>query len=120
MTPLWCSKASWLSGHWWDGRPCPSTACVAFTIAAAVATAGPASAATGNGCAQGWSDYPGTCIWVTTGDKDSANNTQWVSSIKIRKPREGTSSFLEGLGRQRPHRHRLVPVGQRRDRDLEH
>ncbi|MGC5288877.1 hypothetical protein [Micromonospora sp. DT231] len=67
----------------------------AITVAAAVSTANPATAGTVNGCAQGWSQDPGTCIWVDTGEK-RADHTQWVSQIKIQKPRQGSSGFLEG------------------------
>ncbi|MEU9742199.1 hypothetical protein AB0E12_23745 [Micromonospora chersina] len=66
-----------------------------ITVAAAVSTANPAAAGTVNGCAQGWSENPGTCIWVDTGEK-RADHTQWVSQIKIQKPRQGSSGFLEG------------------------
>lgn len=67
----------------------------AITMAAAVSTANPAAAGTVNGCAQGGSTYVGTCIWVDTGEK-RADHTQWVSQIKIQRPREGSSSLLEG------------------------
>ncbi|MFV2022423.1 hypothetical protein [Micromonospora sp. LOL_023] len=68
----------------------------AVTVAVAASTANPAFAGTVSGCAQGWSSYPGTCIWVDTGEKRTADHTQWVSQIKIQKPREGSSGFLEG------------------------
>ncbi len=64
--------------------------------AAAVGVTSPAFAGTVSGCAQGWSEYPGTCIWVDTGEKRAADHTQWVSQIKVQKPREGSSGFLEG------------------------
>ncbi|MGI5238557.1 hypothetical protein [Dactylosporangium sp. CA-139066] len=67
----------------------------AITVTAAVATANPASADTVNGCAQGWSQDVGTCIWVDTGAKNTTDHTQWVSQIKVQRPRNASSGFLE-------------------------
>ena len=68
---------------------------VGAALALSVFFANGASAATVNGCAQGWSEYSGTCIWVVTGAKNSSNHTQWVSKITVQAPRSGSASKLE-------------------------
>lgn len=74
-------------------------ACVsALSIGVIAGTAAPASAATGatvSGCAQGWSSYTGTCIWVVTGSKNASNHTQWVSQITVQAPRGASAGKLE-------------------------
>ena len=66
-----------------------------LVVATAVAMASPAYAATVNGCAQGWSQYHGTCIWVDTGGKNTSNHTQWVSQITVAAPYNVPPSTLE-------------------------
>jgi hypothetical protein len=55
----------------------------ALSIGLASGVATPAFAATVNGCAQGYSQYHGVCIWVVTGSKNTSNHTQWVSQITV-------------------------------------
>ncbi|GHD52460.1 hypothetical protein GCM10010335_65000 [Streptomyces galbus] len=68
---------------------------MAFATVTVLSGASTASAATVNGCAQGGTTMPGTCIWVDTGTKNSSNHTQWVSQITVQAPRGASSSLLE-------------------------
>lgn len=68
---------------------------VGAAVIAILCSASSASAATVNGCAQGWSEHPGTCIWVETGAKNSSNHTQWVGKITVQAPRGAPASKLE-------------------------
>lgn len=64
----------------------------ALALAMSVGLGGTASAdGTVRGCAQSWSDKPGTCIEVVTGAKNSSNHTQWVSKITVRAPRAASA-----------------------------
>ncbi|MCS7484598.1 hypothetical protein ACFFQW_46085 [Umezawaea endophytica] len=69
----------------------------ASVLALTGASLTPASADVVNGCAQGRSEWYGTCVWVTTGGKNNGNHTQWVEKIQVNAPREGrnTASTME-------------------------
>jgi hypothetical protein len=61
---------------------------IGMTFPMLMTSASPASATTVGGCAQGWSQWPGTCIQVVTGSKNFSNGTQYVRSITVSAPRE--------------------------------
>jgi hypothetical protein len=69
------------------GRSAAKKAAIGLSVAG-LALAGSlasttAASASVNGCAQGWSQYHGVCIYVTTGGKNTSNHTQWVSQISV-------------------------------------
>jgi len=66
-----------------------------MVLAVGLVGVAPASAATVSGCAQGWSEYRGTCIWVDTGSKNYTSKTQYVSQITVAAPRGATASKME-------------------------
>lgn len=46
-------------------------------------------------CDRMYSPYPGTCIGVWTGAKNSSNHTQWVDHMTVSAPRAAAPSKLE-------------------------
>jgi hypothetical protein len=76
-------------------RAASRTVLAGAIVAAALGVADTASAdSTTGGCAQGWSNYPGTCISVVTGDKNAGNHTEYVKQITVSAPRDASSPGL--------------------------
>lgn len=74
---------------------CGVAVAVVSIVAGLVVGAAPAAAAEVSGCAQGYSEYRGTCIWVTTGNKNTRDHTQYVSTISVSLPKGANAGKLE-------------------------
>jgi hypothetical protein len=69
-----------------------------LALVGSLTSATAASAATVNGCAQSWSQDHGVCIYVVTGNKDTGNDTQWVSQISVQMANEPGSKIEAWAG----------------------